>query len=243
MLGDAQEVFFPTTVPPVLKCPTSGRAHTVGWGGVGGGKQEVLSRDVGLRDVGQQSVWGNGTREVWRGGSDRTVGLVRGNRGEGRRERMDGASPEAQIHSSSACSLWGRGWQSTATPPHPPPPIVLLWDTVGSLHRSMCCSMPSPGAAGRRAQPIPGCHQRMFGLLFAFLHNPPSCPPSVLLWVGGGRCEQQQSAPGCTCEPTCARTPVCPCAWHSYLPLCSRGCSLAAHVPQFPPLSPPAVQR
>lgn len=145
--------------------------------------------------------------------------------------------------SSSACSLWGRGWQSTATPPHPPPPIVLLWDIVGSLHRSMCCSMPSPGAAGRRAQPIPGCHQRMFGLLFAFLHNPPSCPPSVLLWVGGGRCEQQQSAPGCTCEPTCARTPVCPCAWHSYLPLCSRGCSLAAHVPQFPPLSPPAVQR
>lgn len=31
--------------------------------------------------------------------------------------------------SSSACSLWGGGWQSTAVCPHPP---VLLWDVMGS---------------------------------------------------------------------------------------------------------------
>lgn len=58
--------------------------------------------------------------------------------------RMELLLQRLRSRSSSACSLWG-----TDTAP-PPPPIVLLWDTVGSLHRSMCCSMPSPGHSQSR---------------------------------------------------------------------------------------------
>lgn len=122
---------------------------------MGGGKQEVLSRDVGLRDVGQQSVWGNGTREVWRGGSDRIVGLVRGNRGGGRRQRMDGASPEAQIREQLCLQSVGQGVAEHCYPPPTPRPPLCCCGTSWGLCIAPCAApCPPLGLRGGGLSPF-----------------------------------------------------------------------------------------